>query len=278
MADHSFLGTAFRVFTTPSLRKTGWDCIFTIMSKFFFFQYKAALFPGRIPVTAVDHPLDTEIPFTPGRITIYLDFVGFWVRIIGFLLTQYGKRAKEPVRSFIESMGKLYAYAAEVYTKNLSTTDRPRYYRRLKFILIHVLDPHLLCIPSLHVMIVIRTYTMFRDILISLGEAEAQAERIEAARKHALDITESILYVKQHSVNCVSAAMYAMTRFDGDHFPPEEAEDFASRLFTDPQSPPRRDEIRKFIIERYRAFLAMGSGNPDWKSPLLTFLANPDIV
>ncbi|GHV15807.1 hypothetical protein FACS189493_0280 [Spirochaetia bacterium] len=277
MADQSFLGSVFHILTTPSLKKTGWACIASIMHNFFLSQYKAVFFPGRIPITAVDHPLDNEIPFTPSRVTTYMDFSGFWVRTADFLLAQYGARAEEPVRNFIESIGNLYKYAGEVYTKNLSTTDRPRYYGRFKFILIHATDPHLMCIPSLHVMVVIHTYTMFRNILTSLGETEAQAERIEAVRKYALDITESILYVKQHSVNCISATMYAMTRLDGDCFPQEEAEDFVSRLFTDPPSPPRRDEIRTFLIERYRAFLEMDKDNPDWKSPLLTFLTNPDI-
>jgi hypothetical protein len=245
------------------------------MYNFFFLQYKAALLPGRIPVTPVDHPLDAYIPFTPKWVAVYLDFVAFWVRTIGFLFTQYGRRAAGPVRDFIDAMGKLYAFAAEIYTKNLSTTARPHYYGRPRFVLIHAVDPHLMCIPSLHVMVVIRTYTKFRAIIRSLGEEARFALQIEEIRRGALDITEAILYVKQHSVNCVSAAMYAMSCFDNALFPQEEAEDFAAGLFTGPGSPEESGAIRDYIVEKYRQFLEEGKRGQDWREPLLTFLKNP---
>jgi hypothetical protein len=241
---------------------------------FFFLQYKAALLPGRIPVTPVDHPLDKEIPFTPGRVAIYLDFVAFWIRMIGFLLTRYGRRAANQVMDFIDTLGKLYAFAAEIYTKNLSTTDRPRYYGHPRFVLIHAADPHLMCIPSLHVMVVIRTYTKFRAIVRSLGDEGRFAPQIEELRQGALDITEAILYVKQHSVNCVSAAMYTMSCFDPTLFSGEEAADFTAALFTRPGSPEKSEVIRAYILEKYRRFLEEGERGADWKTPLLTFLSD----
>jgi hypothetical protein len=101
------------------------------------------------------------------------------------------------------------------------------------------------------------------------------APRIEEVRRRALDITEAILYVKQHSVNCVPAAMYAMTCFDPGLFGAEEAENFASALFTGPGSPGKSAEIRAYIIARYRRFLAAGGRGGDWRAPLLEFLRNP---
>jgi hypothetical protein len=221
----------------------------------------------------VDHPLDGDIPFKPRWVGVYLDFVAFWIRMIGFLLRRYPRGAREPVRRFIVTMGELYAFAAEVYLKNLSTTRRPRYYSRPRFALIHLADPHLMCIPSLHVMVAIRTYTSFRRILLSLGEAEVMAPRIGELRRGALAITEAILHVKQHSVNCIPAAMYAMTRFDPPLFPPEEAEDFVFRLFRDPGLPEQGEAIREHIITLYRRFLSEGRAAPSWKDPLLLFLA-----
>jgi hypothetical protein len=169
-------------------------------------------------------------------------------------------------------MGELYRFAAELYSKNLSTTNRPRYYRRPRFVLIHLVDPHLMCIPSLHVMVVIRTYTCFRDILRSLGAEGTFAPQIEEIRQRALAITEAILLVKQHSVNCIPAAMYAMTRFDRPLFPPEEAEDFASRLFTGPEALPEGAAVREHIVTLYRRFLAQGTPERSWDFPLLSFL------
>jgi hypothetical protein len=121
-------------------------------------------------------------------------------------------------------------------------------------------------------MVVIRSYTKFREILRSLGEEDNCADRIEEIRQGALAITEAILYVKQHSVNCVAAAMYAMTRFAPPLFPPEEAEDFASRLFTAAPSPLREaaPEIRAHILNLYRSFLLKGASS--WEEPLLAFL------
>ena len=273
--------TFLKVLSKPYLRTTALLCIASIFRNFFLMQYKAALLPGRIPVTRVDHPLDSRIPFRPCKVSIYLDFVAFWIRAVGFLLRTHGRRAFEPVRNFLESMGGLYAFAAEVYRKNLSTTDRPFYISHPRFLLIHLVDPHLMCIPSLHVMIVIRTYTMFREIIKNLHGESRFSSQVEELYQGALGITEAVLYVKQHSVNCISAAMYAMTCFCPALFPQAEAERFVTDLFTDarylvPVS--GAEEIREHILSLYRRFVESGSGpeeaagNRDWTEPLLAFL------
>jgi hypothetical protein len=280
--------------SVPSLRPTALRCIFSIFFNFFFRQYRAAWLPGRSPVSRVDHPLDLKIPFVPAWVTIYLDFVTYWVRMLSFLLRVYGRRAFGAVREFLASMGELYAFAAEAYQKNFSTTDRPFYIARPRFLLIHLVDPHLMCIPSLHVMVVIRTYTQFAAILRSLNEAEHCAAHIAEMKQGALAITQAILFVKQHSVTCIAAAMYAMTRFDQNLFPPEEAEAFTGLLFGAPPPPPDANavknrlrpcsaprttlppadaaEIRAHIISLYRLFLAEGKTTRNWVEPLLHFL------
>ncbi|GHV60544.1 hypothetical protein AGMMS49587_02180 [Spirochaetia bacterium] len=221
-------------------------------------------------MSRVDHELDKKIPFSPDRIGIYHDFSAFWIRSLGFLLAHCGERGADAAKDFLDSMGALYNFAAEVYQKNLSTTERPFYIRRPGFILIHAFDPHLMCIPSLHVMVVIRTYTKFAALLRSLGDEETYAPQIAELKKGATDITEAILYVKQHSVNCIAAAMYAMTCFDGELFPPAEAEDFVSRLFAG--GGPDCGEIRNYIENLYRHFLSENSEAKPWDTPLLNFL------
>jgi hypothetical protein len=278
VADVSFAGTVFRVLRDSPLRKAAARCIGKIFYHFFYLQFKAAFLPGRIPVTPVDHPLDREIPFDPRRVKVYLDFVSSWVRMSGFLLDRFGGKAAAPVTDFFETMGRLYELASEVYQKNLSTTARPRYRGNLRFILIHAADPHLMCVPSLHVMIVIRTYTKFRAILKALGEDAGLTRQIEEVRHLALDITEAVLYVKQHSVNCIPAAMYVMTRFDPALFGAEEGEDFVSALFTGPLSPAKSAAIRAYIISLFRRFLAEGDSLEDWKEPLLKFLREYRVI
>jgi len=297
--DESPAYACIKTLCTPSLRPDGVRCVASIFFNFFFRQYRAALLPGRVPVSRVDHPLDEKIPFAPSWVTIYLDFVSFWVRMLSFLLRGFGRRAFGHVREFIAAMGKLYAFAAETYSRNFSTTDRPFYIARPRFFLIHLADPHLMCVPSLHVMVVILTYTKFAAILRSLGEAENLSSQIEEVKRGALAISQAILFVKQHSVNCVPAALYAMTRFDEKLFPPEEAEAFAALLFSGaPAAPsePRRSlanynvrpcaaprtklpaadsaGIKAHIISLYRRFLDGGkaAAGQGWQEPLLDFL------
>ncbi|GHV76745.1 hypothetical protein AGMMS49942_15660 [Spirochaetia bacterium] len=262
------------VITKPVLRGPAIRCIASILRNFFFLQHRAILRPGRIPVSEVEHPLDEGIPFIPRWVDIYQDFSPFWIRIVGFLLHRYRRRALAPVKDFINSMNRIYSVAAEVYAKNLSTTRRPFYIRNPQFLLIHLLDPHLMCIPSIHVMVMIFSYTHFREILRSFGDESSLAAEINEVCSGAVRITEAILYVKQHSVNCVAASMYTMSRFDPGLFPPVEAEAFVSRLFVEPEGFPADDgaRIREHIITLYRYFMDRSRPDEPWDAPLLDFL------
>jgi hypothetical protein len=127
-------------------------------------------------------------------------------------------------------------------------------------------------------MVVIRTYTLFEEITKTLGVEKQFAVQAEELRCGAAAITEAVLYVKQHSVNCVSSAMYAVSRFDPRLFPPDEAERFVSGLFdknkNEEKSPAEKEanEIREYILSLYRCFLAEGESGGDWTKPLLDFM------
>jgi len=294
--DKSPVYTFVKTFSVSSLRPAVIRCIVSIFYNFFFRQYRAALLPGRVPVSRVDHPLDLKIPFVPSWVTIYLDFVMYWIRMLSFLLQTYGRRAYDAAREFIVSMGRLYSFAAEAYQKNFSTTDRPFYIARPRFLVIHLFDPHLMCVPSLHVMVVIWTYTRFAAILKSFNDDGRYKAQIEEMKQGALAITHAILFVKQHSVNCIAAALYAMTRFAGDMFPPKEAEAFINLLFWEAPPPgpsgrlpvnykvrpwaapktkiPASDAsiIRTHIASLFRRFLEEGKTTRKWEEPLLNFM------
>jgi hypothetical protein len=121
-------------------------------------------------------------------------------------------------------------------------------------------------------MVVILTYTKFRKTLRTLGDQDRFAPQIAEMKKGALAITEAILFVKQHSVNCIAAALYAMTCFDSSLFPPEEAEAFASLLFARSLPAESGGQVRNHIISLYRRFLAEGESAETWGEPLLRFL------
>jgi hypothetical protein len=274
IADRSLPKTVLAICRDKTVKKAAIPCIRSIFYNFFFRQYRAA-FLKNIPVADVDHPLDEKIPFLPQKVGIYLDFTAFWIRTAGQLMHIYPNQ-KQIAADFIASIGKVYETAAEVYSLCMSTTKRPRYFGNLRFIVIHSFDPHLMCIPSLHVMLVIHTYTKFAGIAESFGLKETLALQREELRRGALAITESVLYIKQHSVNCVAAAMYAMTRFDPALFPEPEAASFALELFAENAEKTVSQEdaafIREHILSLYRQFLDQGEKAEIWIEPLLAFL------
>jgi hypothetical protein len=131
-------------------------------------------------------------------------------------------------------------------------------------------------------MVVINAFIQFRDIVRGMGKEEEFSFQIEELRRGALAITESLLYVKQHSINCIAAAMYAMTRLDERLFPPEEAEVFGSLLFSGEARAPAMPKtrlpgedalaIRGHILSMYRRFVKEGRNAKTWDVPLFNFL------
>ena len=165
----------------------------TVLKDFFALQFAVKLGLRRVPVVDVDHPLDARIPFTPERIATYLDFISFWIRPLGWIARHHGPRAfvTHGVR-FLGLIDRCYREAAEVYRAGMTTTRRPRYYRG-RFLAIHLFDPHLLCVPSLHVMIVVLAWTQYRRAFAELGVPDADRSALTTELfDGAVDITESV--------------------------------------------------------------------------------------
>jgi hypothetical protein len=271
-----FMGSLFTLARRP-LWHTYSAMIKSIIYNFFYLQYRAVLFPKKVKISQVDHPLDKAIPFTPSWIDVYMDFSPFWIRTQAFLAKAFGKAADPYIADFIRGINDMYTLAGQVYKQNLSTTHRPFYLRKPGFVSIHLFDPHFMCIPSLHVMVIIMTYTRMRRVLACLGAEKEYELELELVRRHALDITESVLYVKQHSINCIAAAMYAMTCYDEILFPVSEARAFVDALFIDgghniPDV--SRGAIREYIFDLYCGFLGARPKSGTWEQPLLDFLAD----
>ncbi|MDR2181692.1 MAG: hypothetical protein LBN92_03325 [Treponema sp.] len=261
------LRSVFAVLARSRLRPAALRGVYLVARHFFGFQYKSSLFPGRVPVSWSDHPLDETIPFDPSWVTIYLSFIPFWVRMTGFLLIR--RKREDRALEFINAIAGLYLDASSVYRKNLSTTRRPFYIKNPSFLLIHITDPHLMCVPSLHVMIVIRCYTRMREYA-ETPEAENASYR-EAVFRHALAITEAVLRVKQHGVNCVAAALFAMSALDRN-FPREEAVRFTAALFDSRFG--NGAALKQHVLALYGELLDAYTRSPSdgWAAPLLAFL------
>ena len=273
----SNLFSILRMVSYPGLWAAEYAACCSIQKNFFGLQRKAYKKKIHIPVVNVEHPLDKKIPFAPSFVGIYMDFSMFWVRMLAFLLDAFGKKAYRYVKDYLYEIERLYKEAAKVYSRIMSTTCRPVYKKSILFRIIYMFDPHLMCIPSLHVMIVIMTYTNFRHILSELCAADEFKDEAEKAYRHAVSITDSILLVKQHSVNCVSAGMYAIHCFSPSLFSAEEAARFTDSLLRLPPDIVAEDaaaEIRLHILNLFTLFLEERKKAPLWEDVLISFLSS----
>lgn len=248
------------------------------MSEFFIPQFQTAWRLSKRPVVSVDHPLDDTIPFRPELVELYLHFYPMWIKCLHFVYKEFGKQSLPAIRDFMDGVSGLYYEAGAVYRQYQSTTNRPRYLENARFRLIHAVDPHLHCVPSLHVMVVIFNYRQLAKIIDTYAaEGEAYEEQKDYAYRQAVKITESILFVKQHSVNCIPAALFVMSQlfpdFDGD-----QVAAFVDDLFVD-EYLETGDDIKEYIRSRYRYFsdASIDSGN-DFKDVILGYLKNCELV
>lgn len=250
---------------------------------FFYPQFENALFRRR-PVVNVDHPLDTAIPFEPSFIKKYLEFVQLWMASFYRLWLFYGEGGEEEILGFLASIRRLYAEAGTVYLSIHTTTTRPSQNYNLRFAVIHALDPHLDCVPSLHVLLVVANWLLASEIVGRLGAGNARDCKREVVelwlsslRGEALAITESVLFVKQHSVNCIGASLYYLkTRFP--RFGGEEAEAFVRDLFAAESRQVAcldcAEELRVLMLALCASMESAYTRNPraGWREPILEFI------
>jgi hypothetical protein len=251
---------------------------------FFFPQFENALLRRR-PVANVDHPLDAAIPFDPAYIKKYLEFVKLWMSTFYKFWRLYGPSALPGLLRFLGGIRRLYAEAGMVYGVVHTTTTRPSKNYNLRFAIIHAMDPHLNCVPSLHVLLVVANWILASALAEELGlgaakgcsEAEVEAW-LASLYAEALAITESVLFVKQHSVNCIGASLfYLKRRFPA--FGQAEAEAFVRELFAsrdhgleDPEA------LRRVMLEICASMDASFESRPEegWMGIILEFIyGNP---
>lgn len=264
-----------RTFFSKPARKILFQYLRTVIKDFFWLQFSVKLGLKKIPIINIDHELDNRVPFTPERVSIYLDFVAFWIRPLGYIGKQFGTEAQLKYTSkFLALVDRCYKDAAEVYRFRMTTTRRPKYYKG-QFLTIHAFDPHYLCVPSLHVIIVVLAYTFYRRAFRELGMEKNEAETLNKELfEGAIEITETVLYIKQHSVNCIPAALYAMTRIFPEEVNPSEIMRFTQNLFADAQDIPAIDvvEIQEHIASLYEILFLEGCHDSDWTTPLQRWL------
>lgn len=251
--------------------------VLTIIKKFFLLQWSKKLHIRKIPVIKVDTELDDRIPFSPDHVEDYMSFVAFFIRTFDMLKKRLGYKAAVPyMNEFLSFLINIYSNAAEIYNFSMSTTKRPKYLKNGKFVTIHLFDPHLLCVPSIHVSIAAGTFYFYRQLFKKgiLPQAEAE-QRLAEIKKQAVAIIESVLFVKQHSINCVPTALYMISiTSNKTMFPPEDAINFIEELFK--TSTEITDEDRNRLTEHFiylyeRTYLE-GIVSDNWATPIKHWL------
>lgn len=247
----------------------------TVIKDFFILQFSVKFGFKKIPILNVDHELDEAVPFTPEKVTTYLDFVAFWIRPLAYIGKRFGREAElEYTAKFLGLVDRCYRDAAQVYRFRMTTTRRPKY-RKGHFLTIHLFDPHYLCVPSLHVIIVVLAYTFYRNAFAELGIDGTEADALNGELfDGAVKIAETVLYIKQHSVNCIGAALYAMTRITPEAVTPTEVVRFIDSLFADAPSVGEENaqRIRTHIMDMYEQLFLEGCHDADWVTPLQRWL------
>lgn len=249
-----------------------------VLRYFFYPQFETRFLPKKRPVVNVDHPLDAAVPFRPDLVAEYLTFFFLWINTGLFFVRNYGKAGKAAFSRYIRAVEGMYRDCGSVYLRKQSTTRRPPDAANSLFSVIHSLDPHLHCVPSLHILVVVGNWLYARARLreLSAGNWTLREERALAyLRQEAVRITESVLFVKQHSVNCVGASLFYL-RVRYPEFDDAEIRDFLGELFTYEGSDLAvKDEIRDCAYSLYArlwdSYECPGSG--DWRRIVFGFLA-----
>ena len=133
----------------------------------------------------------------------------------------------------------------------MTTTSRPHYLGDAAFKAIHAADPHLLCVPSIHVAIAAGSYAWFSQLFKTgiFPEEEAQM-RLNEIKKEAVAIVESVVFIKQHSVNCIPLALYMLSStMYKSFFTVQDSINFIDNLFL--ETPEISPEVRQEIIEHF---------------------------
>lgn len=275
LSEYSTPKAYFIIFTHWKTCRATFSYIFTVLKDFFSIQFARKFNFTETPIVHVDNELDDKVPFNPAKVKIYLGFVDFWIKPLTMLTEVLGvKKAIPYIVEFLGYIKAAYYEAGQLYRISMTTTNRPKYYKG-RFRLIHVFDPHFLCVPSLHIGVVTLTYAFYRKIFPELPVSQEQKDLwLDQLYRGAASISETVLYIKQHSVNCIPAAMHMMSFIMKPHFTPEDSIKFLNDLFKDapdvtPEDQKALSEYMKFVYER---FLLEGSNEDDWKIPVKRWL------
>jgi hypothetical protein len=244
---------------------------------FFLPQYQSLLWPRHRRVATLAHPLDRDIPFRPREVVTYLGYISFWFKTLRWFYDRIGGAALPDIRRSMDEVLLLYKEAGAIYRRCQSTTStRAPLPNHPYFAVIYLLDPHLACIPSLHILLICHNDLGAARILRRHGLRGEQAERLrEAVREEAARIIEAVLLVKQHSLVDVAPSLFLLTALFPADYGRQEVADSVSRLFRGwPVAESSKARMRALLLSSYDEFLTgwEAGGRNGHRERILEFL------
>jgi len=284
---HGFVRLFFCKYTRSSV------CAYikAVFTEFFFPQYTGYGPEGKKTAVNVEHPFDFTIPFEPELGKVYHRFFPHGFRVMNLLFKNFfskwhkGKSTREfysVICEMISGITRYYYDCSWICSRIRSTTSRPPVRLRIPFILIHLTDPHFHCVPSLHVLSMYYFYAWVRTAGTKFAATSAEAlELSDQAFHEATIVTEAILFVKQHSVNCIAASFFMLT-ITMPFFEESEVRRCILSLFTTFGAElPNKDTLRSYMLEHYQALVSeyRSQSGRDWKNFLIRYLKKfPEIT
>ena len=263
------------------LLSKGIEVLKASITEFFLPQFQTRLLPGIRPISVLQHREDASLPFVPSCVRSYLGYMAIWLKTLQYLYNAFGKQALADIAQMIRDICLIYYAAGRVYRRRQSTTaSRRTPPLNPYFILIRLFDPHLHCIPSLHVMTICYNYHKTRQIIMKLKDGQTGKETYTQAVAQtytlALQITEAVLLVKQHSLLDVGPSLFLLSSLFPD-YDRREVKRFIGGLFENHRviGPEAVARIRAAIIQTYEEMLGRKRLCPNKKATdiLVEFLA-----
>jgi len=256
-----------------SVLKKSFSFIFTVLRRFFIDQFVYKMNPGRVPLRNIEHPLDAAIPVRYETVGVYLSFIHIWISALSYLRHRLGPDFNDSIVEFLDGLSRCYTDAATVYARCLSTTRRPERAPNSRLAFVYAVDPHLFCVPSIHVLVVCYTYGKIAAILRNKGLEEEYLHEIAALRTKAIAITESILYVRQHSLNCIPTALSMLPTFLPS-YTPEESKAFLAELFAHDEAlaEEQRGAVLAYMMDLYERMVFHATSADTPYSHMVDFL------
>jgi len=252
------------------LRQRGIQVFKAALREFFLPQFLSLLFPGIRPVAVISHPLDDSLPFDPRLFHRYLGYFTVWMKTLSGLYRIYGNPALEDIEEMMRGVARLYDAAGRVYRHCQSTTTSRRTApANPYFLLVFLFDPHLHCIPSLHILTICYNYHQASRTVMRRDPYGVSGSRLSAAAyRAALRITEAILLVKQHSLLDIGPSLFLLSRLFPE-YGEREIRRFVSDLFADTSvlEPCAAAQARQVILKSYEQLLARHRGHRNSTAP-----------